>query len=125
MAIGFDIGGVYGVTVPDRNLQHSSKPRVLKMSFGDGYEQRLKDGINSIVKTFSLSFNNREKAEIDDIMTFFDLKGGVTSFDFTYPDSNSGGSEKTIRVVCEEYTQTYNNDEFYGCTASFRQVYEP
>jgi len=125
MAIGFNIGGVYGQIIPDKNLQQQTMPRLRKMSFGDGYEQRIKDGINNIVKTFALSINNREKAEIDDIIAFLDVKGGVVSFDFTYPDSNGVGSETTIKVVCEEYTLTYSNDKFYGCTASFRQVYEP
>lgn len=124
MTIGFNIGGVYGVVTPDKSLQNSITPRVLKMSFGDGYEQRIQDGINSIARTFSVSFNPREKAEIDDIVSFFDSKKAVISFDFTYPDSNFGG-ERTIKVVCENYNITYNTDEFYGCTATFRQVYEP
>ena len=31
---------------PDRNLKHTTKPRVLKAKYGDGYEQRAGDGIN-------------------------------------------------------------------------------
>ena len=29
--------------------------------FGDGYEQRLKDGINSLREEYAVSFVNREK----------------------------------------------------------------
>ena len=125
MAIGFDIGGAYGVICPDRNLTKTSKPRVLKATFGDGYEQRLIDGINNIVQSFSISFNNREKEEIDDIIAFFDSKNGVTAFNYTYPDTNAAGGERTVKVVCEDYNLTYTNSEFYGCTATFRRVYEP
>lgn len=125
MAIGFNTGGAYDPICPDRNLTKSSKPRVLKATFGDGYEQRIQDGINNIVQSFSVSFNNREKEEIDDIISFFDSLNGVTSFNYTYPDSNSIGGEKTVKVVCEDYNLTFTNDEFYGCTATFRRVYEP
>jgi len=124
MTIGFNIGGVYGFITPDRNLQGVSKPRVLRMSFGDGYEQRIADGINTIARTFSVSFSPRHKEEIDDIVAFFDSKKAVTSFYFTYPDSNFSG-ERTISVICEDYNITYLKDHFYGCTATFKQVYEP
>jgi len=125
MAIGFNIGNAtYDPVCPDRNTSKSTKPRVLRAAFGDGYEQRIVDGINNLQQTFSVSFNNREKEEIDDIIAFFDSKNGVSSFDYTYPDSNSGG-ETTVKVVCEDYNLNYINSEFYGCTATFRRVYEP
>lgn len=123
MAMGFDIGGGTYI-IPDKNLRKTSKPRVLKATFGDGYEQRLIDGINNINETFSVAFNNREKEEIDDIVAFFDGKAGVTAFNYTYPDSNNSG-ERTVKVVCEDYSLNFSQNDFYGCTATFRRVYEP
>lgn len=111
--------------IPDRTMQRTSKPKVYRASFGDGYEQRIAQGINNISESYSVSFVNREKTEIDDIVAFFDSLNGVTNFSFTFPDSNAGGNEKSIRVVCEDYSLTYTNDEFYGCQATFRRVYEP
>lgn len=124
MAIGFLL--LDGVTVarPDKNLNRTSSPRVLKATFGDGYEQRIADGINNIQEEYSIAFNNRTKEEIDDITAFFASKNGVTSFDFTIPDSNNSG-ESTVKVVCEQYNQNYTYGDFYGCTAMFRRVYEP
>ena len=124
MAIGFNIGAPVGWVCPDRNLMRNSSPRVLKASFGDGYEQRLIDGINNIVESYSIAFNNRPTEEIDDIVAFFDTKAGVGAFDYTIHDSNNGG-ETTIKVVCETYNLTYTNTIAYGCTATFRRVYEP
>lgn len=125
MAIGFIIGNAtYDPVCPDRNTTKNTKPRVLRASFGDGYEQRIVDGINNLQQTFSVAFNNRTKDEIDDIIAFFDSKNGVTSFDYTYPDSNNTG-ETTVKVVCEDYNLNYINSNFYGCTATFRRVYEP
>ena len=123
MAIGFtDLGAVQ--RIPDKTLTRNNKPRVIKIQFGDGYDQRVQEGINNITQNFSVSFNNRPKAEIDDIMAFLDNKAGTTAFDFTYPDTNASGNERTVNVVCEDYTQTYSFDDFYSCTATFRRVYE-
>ena len=70
MAIGFTVGVI--VRTPDKMLSRSTQPKVRVASFGDGYEQRLPDGINTLKETFSVSFNTRTKVEIDDIVTFFD-----------------------------------------------------
>tara|TARA_B100000902_G_scaffold382069_1_gene419310 strand:- start:3033 stop:3431 length:399 start_codon:yes stop_codon:yes gene_type:complete len=129
--IGFAVPGITGQVVPDRTLSRSSKPKVRTATFGDGYEQRIADGLNSIEETYSLTFNNRTKAEADDIIAFFDSNKGVSSFSFTYPDSNSGTNDSagnpvtTIKVVCDTYNLRYTNDDFYGVNASFRRVYEP
>ena len=123
MAIGFTVLGAVQ-RIPDKTLTRNNKPRVIKIQFGDGYEQRVQEGINNITQNFSVSFNNRPKAEIDDIMAFLDNKAGATAFDFTYPDTNASGNERTVKVVCEDYTQTYSFDDFYSCTATFRRVYE-
>lgn len=124
MAIGFTLLDGSTQAVPDRQLKHSSKPRTIKISFGDGYEQRLVDGINNITQTFSLQFKNRTDDDIDDIVAFFDDKKGVTSFDYTYPDTNESGGEKTVKVVCEDYNVTFVNDEYSSLDAKFRRVYE-
>ena len=123
MAIGFTALGAVQ-RLPDKTLTRNNKPRVIKIQFGDGYEQRVQEGINNITQNFSVSFNNRPKAEIGDIMAFLDNKAGTTAFDFTYPDTNASGNERTVKVVCEDYTQTYSFDDFYSCTATFRRVYE-
>jgi len=124
MAIGFvDLTATN--RIPDKSLRRATKPKTYRAAFGDGYEQRIAQGINNLDESYAVSFNNREKEEIDDIVAFFDDKKGVTSFAFTYPDSNGVGGETTIRVVCEDYSIAYNNDGFYSCGATFRRVYEP
>lgn len=123
MAIGFLVGATQ--VAPDRSLTRTSTPKVLRARFGDGYEQRIADGINNLEQTFSISFVNRSKEDIDDITAFFELKGGVTSFDYTIPDSNvSAPFETTIKVVCENWSTVYVQTDCYTCTANFRRVYE-
>ena len=71
-----------------------------------------------------VTFNNRLKAEADDIISFFKAKKGISSFLFTVPDSNSSGSEDTVKVLCENYSTNFVNSNFYSISAQFRRVYE-
>jgi phage-related protein len=132
MAIGFTIpqaesynetGGDIQV-IPDNDMRRQSDPEVLLAKFGDGYEQRAANGINSLREQYSVTFSSRQKSEIDNIVSFFSVKKGITSFDFTVPDTNGLSNETTIKVVCDSYNTTFMNSEFYTCSATFRRVYE-
>lgn len=131
MALGFQTAGNIGLAngtniVPDKSLQRKITPQLIKISFGDGYEQRAVNGINNLKEEYTLSFNRRSKKEIDAIIATFNFYAGVTKFDYTIPSTDSGGvsGETTIKVVCDTYSQIYEYDEFYSCTATFRRVYE-
>lgn len=127
MAIGFTTSATYGSRQirPDRSLSRASAPKVLVAKFGDGYEQRVADGINSIEENFSISFVNRTKEEIDDITGYFSSLAGATSFNYTISDSNvSPSGETTIKVICDQWDTVYVNVDVYSCNATFRRVYE-
>ena len=121
MALGFTVGSLQ--VLPDKGLSRQSTPRVLRIQFGDGYEQRVAEGLNSSQENYQISYSNRPKAEIDDIAAFMDEKKGVTSFNYVIPDTNNGG-ETTIKVVCDQYNLVYVSDSSYTFTATFRRVYE-
>ena len=87
MAIGFIGSGK--LFIPDKTLARNQAPRVRKQQFGDGYEQRLSEGINNVVESFQVSFVNKPKLDADDLVAFLETQAGVTAFDFTYPDTNS------------------------------------
>ena len=90
MAIGFIVPNITtSKVIPDRSLSQSAKTSVRVAKFGDGYQQRVADGLNSVGASYSLAFSNRTREDIDDIIAFFESKKGVGSFSFTYPDSNS------------------------------------
>ena len=129
MAIGFeDLNGT--VRIPDKGLTVQNTPKVRVASFGDGYEQRISFGINSLAQNLNVSFNNRAKAEIDAIVSFFEEKQGVKSFELTIPYAGDGvpatddPTERTIRVICQNWSQTFAYDDFYNLTAQFKRVYE-
>lgn len=86
---------------PNRDPVKKVTPRLLQAQFGDGYSQRIPDGINSMIRTWSLSFNNRDSTEIDSIESFLRATKGSLSFDWTDPDGY------TAKWTCkQEMTRT-------------------
>lgn len=124
MALGFDVGGTLGVVNPDKGFSQSNETVVFKAEFGDGYEQRVANGINNNKQKFEMAFMTRTKDEIDDIVDFFASKKGTTAFDFTFANSNESGNEETVKVVIEKWTQTWKYDDYYDLKATARRVYE-
>ena len=126
MALGFTTTSAYGSRniIPDRGMSRKVKPRVRKIQFGDGYEQRTSFGINNIEETYSVNFQNRSRAEIEDIAGYLSSLNGITAFNFTVPDTNGTNNETTVKVVCDNYSTEFVNSNFYSCSAVFRRVYE-
>ena len=126
MALGFSTGSSFGsrTIIPDKGMSRSNEPVIFKAEFGDGYQQRIANGINNLKQQFSVSFATREKAEIDDIVGFFESTNGVTAFDFTFADTNASGNEETVKVYVSEFTQSWDYDDYYTLSATFVRVYE-
>ena len=118
---GNNITGFSAGVPVDKGFSRMSSPKIHVASFGDGYEQRIADGINNLNQAMSLSFTTRPKAEIDDLVAFFESLGGVSKFRLTIDDTN--GAE-TIKVVCKQWNQTWAYDNFYSLTAQVERVYE-
>ena len=65
---------------PSYNFQISSKPRVIVHKYGDGYEQRPTDGIESLLLSGSLSFETRNAKESRAIIHFVTVRKARESF---------------------------------------------
>ena len=135
MAIGFtDLTSTN--RKPDKGYTRQTTPRVLLAQFGDGYSQRLIDGINPLAETISVSFSTRDKGEIDHIISFFESKGGVSSFTFNVNQqyySSPGVTSETdvtstdqlaLKVICSSWNKTHNFGDYWSATATFVRVYE-
>lgn len=94
------------------------KPRVLVAKYGDGYEQRLGDGINTKPQKWDVMFKSRTPAEATEIMAYLDAMGAVVPFNWTNLDGVA------IRVVCREWERTYDGLNLNGVTGIFEQVFE-
>ena len=127
---------IYGFTDPvmfDKGAQEAPKPRVLKAQFGDGYEMRVRDGINNTPRTWNLVFNNRTREDIDNLYRFFIVLASVDTCRLTVPDTTavsvgSDGSttdvEEAVTVVIEEFTRTMGNTLYYSLSCTAREVFE-
>lgn len=104
--------------LPDHGLTKQVKTRSNKMSFGDGYEQRVADGINTLKESWNPSFSLRTRTEIDAIDAFLVARKGVESFDWVSPS----GVQK--RFKCEEWAPLYNHNGDCSLSATFMQVFE-
>lgn len=101
---------------PDRGLKGKGKPRVLAVAYGDGYEQRVGDGINNNPRTYNLQFTLLNATVFGEIMAFLEARGGKEAFDWTPPGRSAG------RFICEEWDDD-TDGVTYSVTATFRQVY--
>lgn len=102
---------------PDYGASAEVESRVRVAGFGEGYSQRVVDGINSQVKTWDLRFSLRSTAESDAIWSFLKTQGKATSFNWTDPDGDA------LVWVCERFKRSR---ESYGSSpieATFKQVY--
>jgi|TARA_B100001939_G_scaffold334419_1_gene335364 phage-related protein len=119
---GSNITGFSGPVSVDKGFKRVNSPNVHSISFGDGFEQRIANGINNLTQTMTVNFTTRPKEQIDDLVAFFESLGGVSKFRMTIDDTN--GNE-TIKVVCKSWEQTWAYDNFYSLTTTFERVYEP
>lgn len=101
----------------DRGIQRQTRIRTLTATFGDGYEQRVRNGINPKQESFSVSFNNRSTEEIEVLAAFFDNKTG-DNFDIVI-------NGETIKVASEQYNISYGQPTINSLSTQLRRVYEP
>lgn len=106
--------------VPEYPPSEASKPRIRKAQFGDGYEQRIRFGLNSDLKTWQLTFKARDNTETTAIRNFLQARGGYESFAWTPPLWGAAAGQ----YVCEEWQITADAYNLNTVTATFRQVAE-
>lgn len=105
--------------VPSKSFSATTKPRVIKSQFGDGYSQRYVDGINSLVKEWSLSFNSKDLNTAAQIESFFEARKGVEGFKWTPP-----GDTITYSVICTDWSRTYDSHLSASISARFVQIFD-
>jgi phage-related protein len=92
--------------------------RVRKAQFGDGYKQRVADGINNKSQSWPLSFTGRS-ADVRPIMDFLDARAGAESFYWTPPLGAQG------YYTCETYDEHHLGGDTWQITATFEQSFQP
>ena len=105
----------------DRGFTRNFTPKALSASFGDGYSQRAKDGINYKQEQIDFSLNNRTAEEVDLVAEFLnEIAPG--SFELTVTER---GIDRTMRVRCPEFSANYIQDNYRSLRGKFIRVFEP
>lgn len=105
--------------IPSKGFASDYKPRTLEAKFGDGYSQRVPDGINTNLAKWSLQFRNISLTTSDEIIAFLDARKGTEAFTWTPP-----GKSQSVSVICKEYTESYIAPVARTIQAKFEQVPE-
>lgn len=105
--------------VPDFGGGTETAPSVSEVKFGDGYGQSIPAGINNMPKVRSLTFGNRETAEVDAIEAFLERQGGVRWFWYVHP------GKVAIKVKCKKWSRTESAFNVETLSCSFEQVFSP
>lgn len=100
------------------NTQRAYEPKVLINDFGDGYSQRVPDGINTIRRTISVTFLG-SRSDIDTYNNFFTNLAGASNFSWTPP-----GEDTERKWICPKWTITDMSNNIQELTATFREVYD-
>ena len=119
----FDSSSVGSDVSPSYAPQLTVNNDVIQVDLGDGYEQRLKRGINSTRRTYSLSFKARTDAVTTNILNFLadPTKGdnGAKAFTWTPPYGATG------KWVCQNPSVTIISYNLNDIELVFREVFEP
>ena len=84
---------------PGYSVDEEPKRKVLNL--GNGYQQRMEDGINALLRKYSVTFKvkNKESAQF---RNFMKEHGGVRAFYFK--DVALGG--EVVKVVCTKFPRS-------------------
>lgn len=93
-------------------------PRLKVIKFGDGYEQRVRDGINSTLIKLNMIFAERDIQEATAILHFLHTREGAESFLYTPTQPLN----KLMRFSCKELTYSENFANSFTINAKFEQV---
>lgn len=102
---------------PDAGHKKSVSPRVRVAKFGDGYEQRVRDGINTMSQAWDLTFTG-SAVEINAIEAFLVARGGANFFLWTTPEQQTG------KYVCRSWDKSRERGVKVSLSCKFEQVFD-
>lgn len=98
------------------HAEMSEEPRVLAAKFGDGYEQRAEDGINTMLQVWDLKFERMQPEVGKAIRDFLKARKGVEAFYWT---TKFG---ETKKFTCRKWKPADDDKRTMTITATFNEV---
>ena len=106
---------------PSHQARKTVKPKVNVAQFLDGYQHRIKFGLNTRPFVWSLSFVNVSETDSDTIETFLEARADDgASFDWI-----PLGSSTAYKWICPGWTKTIPYKNRATLNMTFQQVFEP
>lgn len=100
---------------PDWGLSEKTEFKVSTVSFGDGYEQRRPEGLNSRRRKWTLKWTNLSLDQKDVLVNFLQERKGAYSFIWQKP------GDEAVRVLCESVGFTWTDYSVYSVQASIKE----
>jgi phage-related protein len=97
------------------------EPRVKRIRFGNGYEQRISDSINFNLVTFDVQFQLRTEKETISILHFLNERDTKEAFTYNIPTVLSRSTFPT-RFICPRWEFDYVSYNNYSIKCSFEEV---
>ena len=105
---------------PVYNTRINTRPKVNVISFGDGFEQRLTEGLNQNPLSVNLVFELSQTDATSAIGFLNDRVDDGASFDFTLPSETS-----SRKFVCTSFPRSIPFLNRVRLSCVFREVFEP
>lgn len=106
---------------PSYQTDISFEPRIKRIQFGNGYQQRIPDGINTNLSSFNAAFDNRLEPEAVSILYFLNARNGQESFVYNVPTIYSKVNFNT-RYIAPRWSVSYNSYNNYSIKVTFEEV---
>lgn len=108
------------IWTPSYTSSASHTPSVQAVKYGDGYEQRISDNINTNLIGLTLLFDKRRKKEISAILHFLETRGASESFLFSPPEPYNPSKKRLF--VCRNWNTSFKFFDNYSVSANFFEV---
>lgn len=92
--------------------------RTLETGFGDGYRQRVGDGINNVYKEYDVEWEG-SLTDIDELNDHFVERAGYQSFTWTPPKE-----AVSLKWTCADWNIIYLSETVAVMTATLRQEFD-
>ena len=108
---------------PSYNASIEISPQITVSQFGNGYQQRISDGINSALAKFTLNFEGRSENETVSILHFLKERASVESFIYNPPTIYKKSHDKIdTRYVSINWTSSYISYDMYIIQTTLLEV---
>jgi phage-related protein len=115
------------IWVPDNTTTGKVDYRLIENQYNDGYRQRVKDGINTRRRTWTLTFGVLDPAESQTIIDWLDgpTGGNAGAATFSYSPAIEPWKGIPVPVTCKGWSNVYDGPVIVGLTMQFEESFTP